>query len=221
MIKKLFEKFVTNEYHKYYYNNKIWKKTNFLGVPCRKSVSDMWNYQEIISDLKPSLVVEFGTKFGGSALFFSTALKAVNPLSKVVSVDVTHKQVPKVVKKNQHIELLTCSSLDRGVIRRIQELKKQFKGKIFAILDSDHHKGHVLAEMESLRKVMKKGDYLVVEDSNIGHPVLPDLVDLLGEGPMEAINEYFQRHPDDYVHDHKRGNKFGFTFSPKGFLIRK
>ncbi len=56
--------------HQWYYNTEVWERTTFLGVPCGKSVSDMWNYQEIIFELKPSLVVEFGAHRGG-ALFFS------------------------------------------------------------------------------------------------------------------------------------------------------
>ena len=59
------------EYHKWYYNTFVWKKTSWMGITCWKSVSDMWNYQEILCDLKPSLVIEFGTNQGGSAIFFA------------------------------------------------------------------------------------------------------------------------------------------------------
>ena len=88
----------------------------------------------------------------------------------------------------------------------------------FVILDSDHSKDHVLAELEMLRDVTRPGDYVVVEDGNInGHPVLPDF----GPGPYEAIQEYEARHPEDYRHDTEREAKFGFTFAPRGYLIRK
>ena len=39
-------------------NNRVWEATSFLGVPCQKSVSDLWNYQEILTTLKPRLLVE-------------------------------------------------------------------------------------------------------------------------------------------------------------------
>ena len=68
-----------------------------------------------------------------------------------------------------------------------------------------------------LRDLTRPGDYVVVEDGNInGHPVLPDW----GPGPWEAIEEYESRHPDDYRHDTEREGKFGFTFAPRGYLIR-
>jgi cephalosporin hydroxylase len=209
---------ITEAYHKWYYNTEIWKSTTFMGVLCQKSVSDMWNYQEIISDLKPSLVLEFGTCSGGSALFFSTVLQRVKRKSKVLSIDVDHQEVSSLVRKNSHIELLNCSSVDLKVSRRIKALRKKYSGSVFAILDSDHHKAHVLAEMELLRPLLRKGDYLIVEDSNInGHPVLAEF----GEGPMEAILEYLRKYPQDYEWDFRRENKFGFTFAPRGFLIRQ
>jgi cephalosporin hydroxylase len=100
----------------------------------------------------------------------------------------------------------------------ITELKQEFTGSIFAILDSDHRKEHVLNEMLLLRPLLKSGDYLVVEDGNInGHPVLPGW----GEGPYEALQEYFTRYPDDYERDYAREQKFGFTFATAGFLIRR
>src|SRR5215468_9899803 len=75
------------EYHRWYYNTFVWRKTTWMGVTTWKSVSDMWNYQEILSELKPSLVIEFGTNQGGSALFFSTIMKQIGQPFKVLSVD--------------------------------------------------------------------------------------------------------------------------------------
>ncbi len=210
---------ITRQYHEWYYNNGVWRRTTFLGVVCYKSVSDMWNYQEILYRLKPSLVVEFGTYQGGSALYFATILQAINEKSLVLTVDLFMEEDVKArLKNNKYIKTMHCSSIDPRVSNEIIELRKIYNGPVFFILDSDHSKKHVLAEMESLRAVTKPGDYLIVEDSNInGHPVLPDY----GEGPMEAIIEYFRKYPDDYSHDRESENKFGFTFAPEGFLIRQ
>jgi hypothetical protein len=38
----------SEEYHKWYYNTGVWKKTTWMGFKCWKSASDMWNYQEIL-----------------------------------------------------------------------------------------------------------------------------------------------------------------------------
>lgn len=205
------------EYHKWYYDNEIWEDVRFLGVVTNKSVSDMWNYQEIIAELKPALVIEFGTRFGGSTLFFSVIGRAVNPDLRVLSVDITHGEVAPRVREDPSIALLEASSADPGVARLIREMRADCPGKAFFILDSDHTKAHVLAELDLVRTVVDTGDYVVVEDGNInGNPVLPGW----GEGPGEALEEYFQRYPRDYVRDSRREKKFGFTFAPGGYLVK-
>ncbi len=204
-------------YHQWYYDTHVWMGVKFLGVPCYKSVSDMWNYQEILAQLRPSLIVEFGTRYGGSALYFSLVGRAINPALRVLSVDISHEEVYPQVFADSAIQLMTSSSTHSSVAVAISHLRKTYPGPVFFILDSDHAKSHVLAEMELLRPLTQSGDYLVVEDGNInGNPVLPGW----GEGPFEAIAEYQQRYPEDYRQDQEREAKFGFTFAPGGFLIR-
>jgi cephalosporin hydroxylase len=208
---------VAAEYHKWYHGTSVQHRTTWMGVKCLKSVSDMWNYQEILSELKPSLVIEFGTRYGGSAVFFASVMRQTGRPFKVLSVDISHKLLDPAAQRDPDILFVESSSTAPVIAEQIQRLKAQFPGKIFAILDSDHSMNHVLAEMELLRPLLSAGDYLVVEDSNVnGHPVLPGW----GPGPYEAIEAYEREFPNDYTHDVARENKFGWTFAPNGFLIR-
>jgi cephalosporin hydroxylase len=211
---------VTQEYHKWYYAHYgalVWMENTWMGVKCWKSVSDMWNYQEILIELKPSLVIEFGTRYGGSALFFANVMRHSGQPFKVLSVDISHRVLDPVARRDPDILLVESSSTDPAVAERIADLKIEYPGRVFAILDSDHTMKHVLAEMKLLRPLLCAGDYLVVEDSNInGHPVLPGW----GPGPFEAIEAYEDEFPDDYSHDRDRENKFGFTFATNGFMVR-
>jgi cephalosporin hydroxylase len=207
----------SEEYHKWYYNTFVWKKTTWMGVDCWKSVSDMWNYQEILFELKPSLVIEFGTAHGGSALFFANIMRQIGEPFKVLSVDINHGRLDPAARRDSDILFVNSSSTVPAIAEHIQRLKSEFPGKIFAILDSDHSMNHVLAEMKLLRPLLSAGDYLLVEDSAVnGHPVLPGL----GPGPYEAIEAYEHEFPNDYTHDVARENKFGWTFAPNGYLIR-
>ncbi|NTY62699.1 rhamnosyl O-methyltransferase [Mycolicibacterium sphagni] len=205
------------EYHKWYYNTFVWNKTKWLGVDTWKSVSDMWNYQEILSELKPSLIIEFGSNRGGSALFFAHVMQRLGHPFKVLSVDINHSILDPAAVNDPDILFVESSSSAPEIAEQIQRLKEEFPGKIFAILDSNHERDHVLAEMKLLRPLLASGDYLVVEDSCVnGHPVLPGW----GPGPYEAIEAYEHEFPSDYAHDEGREQKFGFTFAPYGFLIR-
>lgn len=206
-----------NEYHKWYYNTEVFNKITWMGVHCQKSASDMWNYQEILVELKPSLVVEFGTHYGGSALFFANVMRQIGEPFRVLSVDVYHGPLEPKARQDPDITFFESRSTVPAVAEHIRALRNEFPGKVFAILDSDHSMNHVLAEMKLLRPLLRGGDYLVVEDSNMnGHPVLPGW----GPGPYEAIEAYEQEFPDDYTHDVERENKFGWTQAPNGYLIR-
>jgi cephalosporin hydroxylase len=205
------------EYHKWYYGTLVWNKTTWMGIKCLKSVSDMWNYQEILIELKPSLIIEFGTRYGGSALFFANVMRHTGQPFKVLSVDISHKALDPAARRDPDILFIESSSTVPATAEHIQRLKGEYPGKIFAILDSDHSMNHVLAEMKLLRPLLSVGDYLVVEDSNVnGHPVLPGF----GAGPYEAIEAYEHEFPNDYEHDVARETKFGWTFATNGFLIR-
>jgi len=135
----------------------------------------------------------------------------------VISVDITESRISEQTKSDPNIRLLTMSSAAPEVRQTLLALRHDYPGPAFAILDSDHSKQHVLAEMINLRDILLTGDYLVVEDSNInGHPVAKSF----GPGPYEAIEEYFSMFPQDYEHDFEREKKFGFSFAPNGFLRR-
>ncbi|HEX3156115.1 MAG TPA: CmcI family methyltransferase [Candidatus Angelobacter sp.] len=204
-------------YHLWYYNTAVWRQTTWMGVHTLKSPMDMWNYQEILVSLQPSVIIEFGTNEGGSALFFSSVMRQIGRPYVIISVDIAASGISEKTKSDSNIRLLTASSSSLEVRKTIQDLRHNFPGPAFAILDSDHSKEHVLAEMVSLRDILVAGDYMIVEDSNInGHPVLRSF----GPGPYEAIQEYIRKYPQDYEQDFERERKFGFSFAPNGFLRR-
>ena len=205
-------------YHLWYYRNRIWDTTTWVGVKTLKSPSDMWNYQEILHSLRPSLVIEFGTRFGGSALFFAAVMRQVGNRFRLLSVDIDGKTVSQQTRRDPDIELLTMSSLDPRVGKRIANLRSEYPGPAFVILDSDHSQAQVMGEMKALRPLLVSGDYVIVEDSCVnGHPVYPSH----GPGPFEAILEYVTQYPEDYTNDASRETKFGFAFATQGFLIRR
>jgi len=204
-------------YHRWYYNSRVWTTTSYMGVPILKWVGDLWNYQEIIHRLRPRMVVEFGAWEGGSALYLADILSRIDPNAKVVSIDIDLKRIHPHAMAHPGIEWIQASTSDPAVAGYIKSLRQSQPGPVFFIVDSDHSKAHVLAELENLRSVTQPGDYVVVEDGNLnGHPIMPEW----GEGPFEALAEYFRRYPNDYVRDAQRESKFGFSFAPNGFLIR-
>ena len=84
------------------------------------------------------------------------------------------------------------------------------------ILDSDHSRDHVFAELQAYASLVGPGDYLIVEDTNVnGHPVHPDF----GPGPTEAVDDFLAEN-DSFFIDESR-EKYFMTFNPRGYLRRR
>jgi cephalosporin hydroxylase len=202
-------------YFKWYYDTGVWKGVQYRGVRTLKSVSDMWNYQEIIHDLDVQWIIETGTRHGGSALYFADLLALRGARGKVVSIDVD--AASNWVTEHPRIEFLYGDSAAPDMVRLVESMLTEPRGRLFVILDSDHSRDHVLRELHAYVPLMRSGDYLVVEDTCInGHPVRPEF----GPGPWEAVEQFLAERPGVLLHDAGREAKFGFTCAPRGFFIK-
>jgi|SaaInlStandDraft_2_1057019.scaffolds.fasta_scaffold05259_2 cephalosporin hydroxylase len=209
---KMIEKYYIKKFSRIYFGTEgkyqRWQETTWLGVSALKLPSDMWVYQEIVYEVKPDIIIETGSMYGGSALFLATICD-INKKGKIISIDINRK---KDFPKHERIKFLTGSSTDK---KTIDELKKDIgvNQKIIVILDSDHSKEHVLKELEIYNEFVSKDSYLIVEDTAINnHPILPNF----GEGPWEAVEEFLKTH-HNFVID-KNKEKFLLTWNPNGYL---
>jgi cephalosporin hydroxylase len=208
------ERQVVDAFHRVYYEaadrGGTWKKTSWLGVPTEKCPLDLWIYQEIFHELRPDVVIETGTRWGGSALFMASIFDLVNH-GRVITIDV---EVPGARPRHRRIDYLLGSSTSAAVIEQARQRVREDE-QIMVVLDSDHTMEHVLAEMQAYGGLVSEGSYLIVEDTNInGNPVLPGW----GPGPWEAVQRFLAER-DDFLIDESR-EKFFMTFNPKGFLKR-
>ena len=133
----------------------------------------------------------------------------------MISVDVD--PAANQVRSHARIEFLIGDSGAPEIARRVAASLPAERGTLFMILDADHGKAHVLRELAAWLPVLRRGDYLVVEDGCInGHPLRPDF----GPGPYEAIEEFCAANPAAFERDVARERKFGFTFAPRGYLVK-
>ena len=204
-----------DDFHRLYYETGeaggTWKDTRFLGVATWKSPLDLWVYQELLWELRPGLIVETGTAHGGSALYLATLCDIIGR-GEVVSIDIgewpdrpAHPRLTYVV----------ASSTDPQVVAQVAE-RARTAGTVLVVLDSDHSRDHVLAELRAYAPLVTGGSYLVVEDTNVnGHPVY----EAFGPGPMEAVQDFLKER-DDFEVDRSR-EKFLLTFNPGGWLRKR
>jgi cephalosporin hydroxylase len=203
---------IINNFHQLFYYSGVWvTNTTWMGISTQKCPLDLWIYQEIIQEIKPDLIIETGTCFGGSALFLAQMCDLIGR-GRVVTIDIACRDG---LPENGRILYLNGSSIEPAILCSVSGLIRDAK-TVMVVLDSDHSKDYVLKEMGYYANFVTPGSFMIVEDSDVnGHPICPDH----GPGPAEAIIEFLKTHPEFEV-DVSR-EKFMLTQNPGGYLRRK
>lgn len=208
------EQAVVDAFHRLYYERWNGRQNTldlvWLGHRAVKCPFDMWVYQEIVVETRPDLIIESGTRFGGTSLFLASVLDQLGGPGRVLTLDIDPTPARPV---HPRIDYLIGSSVDPGMIEQIHQAARGHR--VMLILDSDHVAPHVLAELQAYHDLVTPGCYLIVEDSNVnGRPVFPDF----GPGPGEAVDEFLAMN-EDFVVDRDR-ERFLISLNPGGYLRR-
>lgn len=183
---------VIDAFHKVFYaSRQTHGMTFYEGVPILKSPMDLWVYQEIVWDLRPTLIIETGTAYGGSALYFARQLDRVGGGS-VISIDLDPAE--KLPQHPRVTYIRGLSSIREDVVQAVGTIAHEHP-RVMVVLDSDHAKRHVLAELDCYADLVTAGQFLVVEDTNLnGRPV--DIDWKGGPGPGPAVDEWLPQHAE-------------------------
>ena len=76
-----------DEYHILYEKARIWENNYWMGIKCYKLPFDMMIIQELIVKTKPDFILETGTAFGGSAMFYASICELMDH-GRVITCDI-------------------------------------------------------------------------------------------------------------------------------------
>lgn len=184
----------------------------WLGVPIWQNVLDLWTLQEVISEVRPALLIETGTDHGGSALFYAHLMDLLGS-GDVLTIDIVDKRE----REHPRIEFLHGSSTDPEIMETVREKARAAGGPVMVILDGNHARDHVAEELRMYAPLVTPGSYLLSQDGVIDEfRIFRDTQ----PGPLEA-NRAFLEETTDFDYDAARNERFRLTQHPLGWMKRR
>ena len=146
---------------------------SWMGRPIIQLPDDMVRIQEVIYAVKPDLIIETGVAHGGSLIFYASLCKAMET-GRIVGVDIEIRPHNRAaIEAHEMFPLITLiegSSVDPEVVAEAAGHIKPGE-TVMVLLDSNHTKAHVLAELEAYGPMVTPGSYIVATDGIMGHVV--------------------------------------------------
>jgi len=205
----------------------------WLGRPIIQYPQDIVQFQEIVWQTKPDLIIETGIAHGGSLVLSASMLALLDmssppPSQKkrmVLGIDIDiRKHNREAIEAHpfvNKIKMIEGSSIDENLIKEVRDFAKDFKS-IMVCLDSNHTHDHVLKELELYAPLTSVGNYCIVWDTiveNMPEDSTPDRPWGKDNNPKTAVWEYLKNHKEFEI-DKNIQNKLLITAAPDGFLKR-
>ena len=206
--------------HRYTY---LW---SWLGVPIIQLPADVMATQEVIWATKPDVIIETGVARGGSVLFMASLLELMGK-GKVIGVDIDirphNRNSIESHPMSKRVVLIEGPSTRPATVARVtSEIPNG--ASVMAVLDSDHSREHVLAELRCYGALVTEGCYLVVADTLLGQLEIPpenrSKQWRKGDDPLSALTTYLGEN-DRFEVDPSINGKLILSSSPGGYLRRR
>jgi cephalosporin hydroxylase len=188
----------------------------WLGRPVIQFPEDLVRLQELVHRTRPDVVVETGVAHGGSLVFHASLLRLLGG-GRVIGIDVEIRAHNRAAIQSHPladaISLVEGSSTDLAVVAAVHEAIRPGE-RVLVVLDSDHRRDHVLAELEAYAPLVSPGSYLVALDGHVMEAAARApraTADWATDNPNSAVAAYAAAHPEFVRED----PPFQFNESPR------
>jgi cephalosporin hydroxylase len=182
------------------WNEKYPYTFSWLGRPLIQLPEDVMRIQEVIYQVKPDVIIETGVAHGGSLILYSSLCKAIGK-GRVIGIDIEirkhNREAIEAHELNSYITLIEGSSTDQNIVQSAANLVRPGE-TVLVILDSNHTKNHVAAELEAYSPLVTVGSYIVATDGSMEflHDVPRGTANWDSDNPATAAREFAARHPE-------------------------
>jgi cephalosporin hydroxylase len=221
---------LSNLWSKLAWNAKYTYGFAWMGRPIIQFPEDMIRIQETIYRLKPDVVIETGVAHGGSLVFYASLLRAMGK-GRVIGIDIEirphNRAAIEAHELADAITLVEGSSTDTAIVERVRALVKP-REKVLVLLDSNHTKAHVAAELELYSLLVTPGSYIVATDAVMEqvHDTPRGKPEWLRDNPGAAVREFIEKHSEFELEDppfifNETATSLILTHWPSAYLRRR
>jgi cephalosporin hydroxylase len=200
---------------------------SWLGVPIIQLPADVLAMQEVIWRTQPDVIIETGVARGGSVIF-SASLLSIIGRGKVIGVDIDIRAHNRdTIDKHAQASRITLVQGSSIAPETIDQVKAEIPtgATVMVLLDSDHSRDHVLAELRAYAPLVSVGHYLICADTILGFltpdqtPVNRSKVLYPGDEPLSALRTFLAE-DDRFELDRELNGKLILASSPGGYVRR-
>ena len=203
---------------------------SWMGRPVIQLPEDMIRIQELIYELQPDVIVETGVAHGGSLIFYAGLCAAMGK-GRVIGIDIEirphNREAIETHRLSPMITLVEGSSVTSDVV---EQVKAQIgtSESVLVLLDSNHSRDHVAAELEAYGPLVSPGSYIVACDGIMqevtGAPRTQP--DWSWNNPISAVGSFLENHPEFEAHEPVWPFNEGLvrervTYWPQAYLRRR
>lgn len=195
----------------------------WMGRPIIQHPEDLVRMQEVVYFLRPDVIIETGVAHGGSLILCASLMKAMGHGRVVVGIDIEirphNRKAIEAHELAPMIHLIEGDSVATGIVAQAAAHVRA-GDKVLVILDSNHSRAHVLAELEAYHRLVSPGSYIVATDG-----IMQDLWDAprgdpswRHDNPAQAAREFVAAHPEFAIETPPwRFNESGLTRNITGW----
>jgi cephalosporin hydroxylase len=202
-------------------------RDTYAGVPLSKFPEDLRVYEHLLWQAPPRVVIEVGSQFGGSSLWFRDRLadlvtygKITDPL--VIAIDLDIELVRETLDATHPdgldgIELIGGDVTDPELPMRVEKLLRP-DDRCLVIEDSAHEYDTTLAALRGFARFVSPGGFFVVEDGCVDVDEMR--IEGWPRGVLPALHDWLESEDGAGFSQRRDLELYGITCHPEGFLQR-
>lgn len=204
-------------------------RDSYAGIPFSKFPEDLRVYEHLLWASRPDVVIELGTQYGASALWFRDRLRTLASYGlvshcRVITVDLetgpARGHLDEVDPRwSENISLLQGDVADGELAARVERLVPP-GSRCFVVEDSAHTYATTKAALEGFARFVGPGGFYVVEDGCVDVEAMR-LDDAWPRGVLPALRDWLEGGGGRGFAVRRDLELYGITCHPGGMLQRR